>query len=462
MTGGRGSSFLAPFGRASHSLAGPFTPPDTSALTRHGQGYRARVPGHDLAKALVSLPFDLKVLLEAVADPDLEREVRELAAATVVHVITPKDGNVEAPLRSARTWFSCAWRWRRSPPKAAKARPRSASGSPRTTRFDEELKLFRQTLGDDIVDWLDSRWGAMLKAVYAKKKIAMFVDDEEVGTFLYDEGLRFGTLYPITREVAGGPGQAGAAVRRSSRAQARSGQEKDHFVGGRGGAETVSSMSRDRSGAPFGAEPSAVLRPGRSDVAAWREPPDPADHRRGARGGAAAASAAAGAASPAIENRDHGASTARRRAAVDARRGRAGDACCPSWTRPSTSRRRRGRRHKDVWEHTKQVVLQSVPEPIVRWAALLHDIGKVRTRVMLPDGKVTFHRHAEVGARMFEPIARRLGFDKPERAQDPLPDPEPPARQRVPAELDRRGRAPVRSRDGRAPRRPAGSVAAPT
>jgi poly(A) polymerase len=76
-----------------------------------------------------------------------------------------------------------------------------------------------------------------------------------------------------------------------------------------------------------------------------------------------------------------------------------------------------GRRHKDVWEHTKQVVLQSVPSPIVRWAALLHDIGKVRTRVMLPDGKVTFHRHAEVGARMWEPIARRLAFDKQERGQ---------------------------------------------
>ena len=40
-----------------------------------------------------------QVLLEAVADSDLERSVRELAAATVVHVITPKDGNVEAPLR---------------------------------------------------------------------------------------------------------------------------------------------------------------------------------------------------------------------------------------------------------------------------------------------------------------------------------------------------------------------------
>jgi len=74
-----------------------------------------------------------------------------------------------------------------------------------------------------------------------------------------------------------------------------------------------------------------------------------------------------------------------------------------------------GRRHKDVWEHTKLVVRQTVPHPLTRWAALLHDIGKVRTRVLLPDGRVTFHGHAEVGARMFDPIAKRLGFGKPDR-----------------------------------------------
>src|SRR5256885_13635728 len=43
-----------------------------------------------------------------------------------------------------------------------------------------------------------------------------------------------------------------------------------------------------------------------------------------------------------------------------------------------------GRRHKDVWEHTKQGVLQSPAKPIVRWSALLHDIGKVPTRGLLP------------------------------------------------------------------------------
>jgi poly(A) polymerase len=74
-----------------------------------------------------------------------------------------------------------------------------------------------------------------------------------------------------------------------------------------------------------------------------------------------------------------------------------------------------GRRHKDVWEHTKQVVRQSVPRPAVRWAALLHDIGKVPTRTFTPDGGVHFHRHSEVGARMFDDVGRRFRFDKPLR-----------------------------------------------
>ncbi len=74
-----------------------------------------------------------------------------------------------------------------------------------------------------------------------------------------------------------------------------------------------------------------------------------------------------------------------------------------------------GRRHKDVWEHTKQVVMQAPERPLVRWAALLHDIGKVSTREFLLDGRVTFHRHAELGARMFGPIARRLGFERADR-----------------------------------------------
>jgi poly(A) polymerase len=64
-------------------------------------------------------------------------------------------------------------------------------------------------------------------------------------------------------------------------------------------------------------------------------------------------------------------------------------------------------RHKDVWKHTKQVVMQSVPRIEVRWSALFHDIGKVRTRSISPDGEVHFFGHAEVGARMFDKLERR-------------------------------------------------------
>jgi poly(A) polymerase len=64
-------------------------------------------------------------------------------------------------------------------------------------------------------------------------------------------------------------------------------------------------------------------------------------------------------------------------------------------------------RHKDVWKHTKQVVTQAVPRIEVRYGALFHDIGKVKTRSISPDGEVHFFGHAEVGARMFDKLERR-------------------------------------------------------
>lgn len=65
-------------------------------------------------------------------------------------------------------------------------------------------------------------------------------------------------------------------------------------------------------------------------------------------------------------------------------------------------------RHKDVWKHTKQVVRQAVPRIEIRWAALLHDIGKVKTRSISATGEVHFFGHAEVGARMFDRMERRM------------------------------------------------------
>jgi len=158
-----------------------------------------------LSRGLVSLPFDLKVLLEAVSDADLEHTAREKAAAAVVHIINSKDGNVDPPVRHAEDVVLL---------RLTLARIAAEGGEGAETfrqRFaenygslDEELQTFRRAFGDDVVDWLDSRWSALLKAVYGKKKIAMFVDDEEVGTFLYDEGMKFGTNYPISEKYLAG------------------------------------------------------------------------------------------------------------------------------------------------------------------------------------------------------------------------------------------------------------------
>ncbi len=66
--------------------------------------------------------------------------------------------------------------------------------------------------------------------------------------------------------------------------------------------------------------------------------------------------------------------------------------------------------HKDVWEHTKQVVA-GVPNQLeLRWSALMHDVGKSRTRRVSPRGKVTFHNHDVVGARMVDQIEERIGL----------------------------------------------------
>ena len=67
--------------------------------------------------------------------------------------------------------------------------------------------------------------------------------------------------------------------------------------------------------------------------------------------------------------------------------------------------------HKDVLTHTLQVVGGVPAEPVIRLAALLHDIGKPAT-MKVANGKVQFHGHEIVGARLARKILERLRLDK--------------------------------------------------
>jgi len=75
--------------------------------------------------------------------------------------------------------------------------------------------------------------------------------------------------------------------------------------------------------------------------------------------------------------------------------------------------------HKDVYEHSLTVLDQAIsledrlggPNLIIRLAALLHYIGKPRTRELIPGGGVSFHHHEVVGAKMTKKRLKELRFD---------------------------------------------------
>jgi poly(A) polymerase len=78
--------------------------------------------------------------------------------------------------------------------------------------------------------------------------------------------------------------------------------------------------------------------------------------------------------------------------------------------------------HKDVYVHSLTVLQQAVelesrlpdggPDLVVRLAALLHDIGKPATKKAMPGGKVSFHKHELIGARMARARLKALRFSK--------------------------------------------------
>ena len=66
--------------------------------------------------------------------------------------------------------------------------------------------------------------------------------------------------------------------------------------------------------------------------------------------------------------------------------------------------------HKDVYEHTMVVLDRVSPTLVSRMSALLHDIGKPKTKG-IENGKVHFRHHEVVGAKMSKKILKRLKYD---------------------------------------------------
>ncbi|MEU8614431.1 CCA tRNA nucleotidyltransferase [Actinoplanes sp. NPDC048791] len=75
--------------------------------------------------------------------------------------------------------------------------------------------------------------------------------------------------------------------------------------------------------------------------------------------------------------------------------------------------------HKDVYEHTLIVVTNAIrlegdagPDFVLRMAALMHDVGKPATKAVGRDGRVSFHHHEVVGARLTKQRMKAMKYPK--------------------------------------------------
>jgi len=148
---------------------------------------------------LLSLPFDLKILQEAVTHPDLERGAREIAAGTIIHTLGPQEG--DGPMRYVDDVLLV---------RAALKRILADGGEHAkdfAARFDgevygkldEDLGTFETVLGD-LWPWLNGKLETFRKPPYKGKTPSQYVDDDEAASFLYEEGLEFQTNYNVTED----------------------------------------------------------------------------------------------------------------------------------------------------------------------------------------------------------------------------------------------------------------------
>ena len=72
---------------------------------------------------------------------------------------------------------------------------------------------------------------------------------------------------------------------------------------------------------------------------------------------------------------------------------------------------------RDVWAHTAAVTAAIPAQPVLRWAALLHDVGKPPCFSLAEDGVGHFYGHAAESARMADGILRRLRFNTDSREE---------------------------------------------
>jgi uncharacterized membrane protein YkvA (DUF1232 family) len=155
---------------------------------------------------LASLPHDLKILYEASSDENLPRKSRELAVGAILYVVSPSD--YVAADRSDFTSYADDCLILR-----LALRRIAAEGDEDFQQFRERFSEFFARLEDELAisekamgelfTWLDARVDHLVELEYKGKKVAAYLDDDELSELLYEDGLAFATEYPVDEDDLG-------------------------------------------------------------------------------------------------------------------------------------------------------------------------------------------------------------------------------------------------------------------
>ena len=154
---------------------------------------------------LVSLPYDLKVLFEAMTDEDLPLDARKLATAAAIYCLSPSDGIPDTIGLVGFTDDAIVVRLvlKQVLDLGGEDVARYPERFPEQfENLDEDLTLVRSYLGESM-DWLERRM--QLKNIedlrYKGKTVSGYLADDESAQRLYNEGLTFTTDYEIDDEA---------------------------------------------------------------------------------------------------------------------------------------------------------------------------------------------------------------------------------------------------------------------
>jgi uncharacterized membrane protein YkvA (DUF1232 family) len=154
---------------------------------------------------LVSLPHDLKIAFDAMDDENLPRQVRELATAVAIYIVSPNEFIADRNDQVV-SYSDDALLLRMALQQAlGKGEDEQAFKGRFPELFeglDDSITLCKTVMGD-LMAWLEGKVRSLATIEYKGKKIAKYLDDDEAREQLFDDGLVFRTDYPVDEKTIG-------------------------------------------------------------------------------------------------------------------------------------------------------------------------------------------------------------------------------------------------------------------